>query len=352
MPKAVEILACREPREAREEHGRDGDREHPLGEHVDAEGSVDRTGREVRVDEPRGEECVDDEVEVDEAEPDRHGQHQDEDPAHGRVSPVEDEPQAVVEPVQPRQWEQHLDHRPDHDRDRVDVELRVQRFRARDTEHESGDDREVPEDWRQRRHREVLVAVEDPDDDPGDPEQDDDREQDSRERDRELLVAAGIAERGNDERREDDQERGDRAEAEQEEPEEGRGHAPGAFALAFFEQLAEDRNECGRKRGIRDERADEVRHLEGDGERVDLAGCAEVVGGDDLADEAEDAGEARRDREDRGLPRESSAARGPLIYAAQGPLIHAASIGTTSVGAASSGDRSALVPETSSPLRV
>ena len=138
------------------------------------------------------------------------------------------------------------------------------------------------------------------------------------------------------ERREDDQERGDRTEAEQEEPEEGRGYAPSAFALAFFEQLAEDRNECGRERGIRDERADEVRHLEGDRERVDLAGGAEVVGGDDLADQAQDAGKACRDREDRGLPREPPAARGPLLYAAQGPLIHAASIGTPSVEAARS----------------
>ena len=243
---------------------------------------------------------------------------------------------SVVEPVQPRERQQHLDHGPDDDRDRVDVELRVQRVGAGHAEHEAGNDREVPENGRERRHRELLVAVENPDDDPGDAEQDDDREQDPGERDRELLVASGVPERRDDERREDDEERGDRSEAEQQKPEEGRGDAPGAFALALLEQLAEDGDERGRERGIRDERANEVRHLEGDREGVDLACGAEVVRGDDFSDEPEDAGETRRDREDRGLPGESPAARGPLVYAARGLLIHAASIGTPSVEAARS----------------
>ena len=46
----------------------------------------------------------------------------------------------------------------------------------------------------------------------------------------------------------------------------------------------------------------EVRHLEGDREGVDLAGRSEVVRGDDLADEAEDAREAGGEREDRRRP--------------------------------------------------
>ncbi len=158
---------------------------------------------------------------------------------------------------------------------------------------------------------------------------------------RESVIASCLSPPGSpngrdDERREDDQERGDRAEAEEQEPEQSRGDTPRSFALALLEQFAEDGDERGRERGIRDERANEVRHLEGDREGVDLAGGAEVVRGDDLADEAEDARDAGGDREDRGLPGESPAARGPLVYAARGLLIHAASIGTPSVGAARS----------------
>src|SRR4029450_11136997 len=158
------------------------------------------------------------------------------------------------------------------------------------------------------------------------------------------------SEGGDDERREDDQERSERAEAEQQEPEEGRGDAPRTLAFALLEQLADAGEEGGGECGVRDERADEVRHLEGDREGVDLAGGAEVVGGGDLAEAAEDAGESGGDGEDRGFPGESPAARGPLLYAARGLLIHAASIGTPSVEAVSSWDGSPLVPKTSSPL--
>ena len=119
------------------------------------------------------------------------------------------------------------------------------------------------------------------------------------------------------------------AEPEEHEPEERRGDAPGALALALLEQLAEDRDERGRERRVGDERAHEVRHLERDRERVDLPrrrsstrrrsrgrgrGCAR----------------AGRDREDRCRPGEPPAAW-PAVYAAR-PVIHAASIGTRSVG--------------------
>ena len=149
-----------------------------------------------------------------------------------RVAPVDGEPQSAVEPAQPRERQKHLDHGPDHDRDRVDVELRVERFRVGNAEDEAGDDREVPEDGRQRRHREVLVAVEDPDDDPGDAEQDDDREKDPGEVTASGL-SRGFAERRDDQRRDDDQERRDRAEAEQQEPEQRRRDAPRAFFSPF-----------------------------------------------------------------------------------------------------------------------
>ena len=57
--EAVEVVARREPREGREEHRRDGDGEHPLREHVEPEGGVDRRRSEVGIDEARGEQRVD-----------------------------------------------------------------------------------------------------------------------------------------------------------------------------------------------------------------------------------------------------------------------------------------------------
>ena len=94
------------------------------------------------------------------------------------------------------------------------------------------------------------------------------------------------------------------ADDEQEEPEHGRRDPPGARLLPFLEQLAEDGHERGRERGVRDERAHEVRDLEGDGEGVDRAARAEVVRGHDLAEQPEHAREPGRGREDRGRPRE------------------------------------------------
>jgi len=72
------------------------------------------------------------------------------------------------------------------------------------------------------------------------------------------------------------------------------------------------------ERGVCDERADEVRHLEGDRECVDLPGGAEVVRGDDLANEPENPGDAGGEREDRRRPRQPSAAgRALLVHASE-----------------------------------
>ena len=89
------------------------------------------------------------------------------------------------------------------------------------------------------------------------------------------------------------------------EPEEGRGHAPGARALLLLEQLAEDGHERGAEGRVRRERAHEVRDLERDGERVDLALDPEGAAGDDLAEEAEDARDPGDGREDRRRQREA-----------------------------------------------
>ena len=125
----------------------------------------------------------------------------------------------------------------------------------------------------------------------------------------------GIAERLDQERRDQDEERGEAAEDEEHEPEDRRRDAPGALAVALLDQVAEDGDERARERRVGEQGADEVRDLERDRERVDLAVDAEVVGRDHLAHEAEDAGEAGRDREDQRRAREPAV----LAAAAQTP---------------------------------
>ena len=85
--EARPVAGRRAPRERREEHGRHGDREHALRQHVDAERLVDGGRAESLVDagrEPR----VDEQVEVDQAEAERDRQHQREDALHGLVARV------------------------------------------------------------------------------------------------------------------------------------------------------------------------------------------------------------------------------------------------------------------------
>ena len=73
----------------------------------------------------------------------------------------------------------------DEDPDRVGVDpvLAVEQ-RLEDDEHD--DDRQVPEQRRDREGAEAVVAVEDADDDAADPEQDQDREEDLGEGDGEV----------------------------------------------------------------------------------------------------------------------------------------------------------------------
>ena len=102
---------------------------------------------------------------------------------------------------------QEIDERPQDDDGRVQVELGVLALDPWHSEDEAENDHQVPRNRCERRHRELVVRVENPDDDPGEPHQDDDREQDPGETDGEVEVAAGIAERPHQERRQQDEER-------------------------------------------------------------------------------------------------------------------------------------------------
>ena len=263
-------------------------------------------GRQLSIDEARGEERVDDQVEVDEPEPERHGQHQGEDPANRRVSPVDEHAQLAVEAAQPGQREQDLDERAEHDRARVDVEGVALRVGHRYADDDPDDDHEVPGDRAQRGHREVLVAVQDPDDHPGEPEQDHRREEEARQGNEEVLLRSLVAEGAHDPWREQDEERRQPAEAEEEEVEDARRDAPRPDTVAPLEQLAEDRDEGRGERLVCDERADQVRNLEGNREDVDVARDSEVPPDDDLPEEPEDPRPCCRQREDGGRAGEAT----------------------------------------------
>ena len=174
------------------------------------------------------------------------------------------------------------------------------------------DDREVPGDRRQRRDRELVVAVQDPDDDPGDAEQGDDREEHAREADGEPCRR--VAERRAYQRREQDEQRGDAPRPSSISQKQARGDAPGAGALALLEQVAEDRDEGATESAAS---ATSARIVFGTGrrlERVDRPADAEVVARDDLAEEPENAREAGREREDRRRPGEPPPRPGPARF--------------------------------------
>ena len=96
-----------------------------------------------------------------------------------------------ADPPQRRDHHQQLDERARDDADRVGVELVVALEQRRQAD-QPGDDHEVPDQRRDRGDREVVVDVEDPDREPGQPEQDDDREQDLAEPDAERRRAPGV----------------------------------------------------------------------------------------------------------------------------------------------------------------
>ncbi len=204
-----------------------------------------------------------------------------------------------------------------HDR-RVEIKLGILVLDPRDTEEEPEDDHEVPRDRSQSRERKVVIRVQDPHDDPREPEQHDRREEHAREADGEIEVSPRIAERTHQNRREEDEERGHRAEAEERQPEERRGDTPRALLLASLEELAEDRDEGSGERRVGDQGADKVRNLDRDREGVDLPRDAEVVGADHLPHQPEGPGDSGSKREDGRRARDAPVVAGLLLKSGNG----------------------------------
>ena len=270
-PERRHVAPRRQSRERREEHGRDRDREDALRQHVEAEGEVDRPRRELGVDQPRGEQRPDQRRDVDQAERQRDREHEHEEPAHRRVAPVEDEPKtarrargatapagAAAPASRGRSSRRRRTARRPRRRPPGTPRTRprmITRFHA--TGVSAGTVNwsyalRIPTMIPERASR-ITIG-----------------KRSAREADREVEVAAGRAEQLDDQRRREHEDRREPGRDEEDEPEDRRRDPPRAGALALLEQLAEDRDERARERRVGDERADEVRDLERDRERVDL----------------------------------------------------------------------------------
>ena len=95
--------------------------------------------------------------------------------ADARVAEVERDPQLEADAPQHRHAHAELDDGPGEHAERVGVEL-VRALNSGLQDDQRSDDHEVPHHRRDRRDREVVVGVEDPDHEPVEPEQHDDRE--------------------------------------------------------------------------------------------------------------------------------------------------------------------------------
>jgi hypothetical protein len=147
----------------------------------------------------------------------------------------------------------------------------------------------------------VLVCVEDPDDEPVEPEQHDDREQHLAEADGEIVERRGrlvAGEQRHQHGRQRDERERQRSQRDQQQPGERARELQRLAPSLLLQQLAEHRHERGRERGVGDQRPDQVRHLERQRERRHRAGRAEVAARDDLAREPRHAREAGEDGED------------------------------------------------------
>ena len=134
---------------------------------------------------------------------------------------------------------------PASDADRVGVEL-VGAVEVRLERDEQADDHEVPDERRERRDREVVVGVEDPDDEPVEAEQQHDREQHLRQADHEVVerrrevspVSSGMIHGATTMKKTHDRrQRGD------DDHEERRRELERLALAALLEQLGEDRHE-------------------------------------------------------------------------------------------------------------
>ena len=250
--------------------------------------------------------AVDQQVEVDQPEADRHRQHQHQDASHLGASPIKDPLQTKRRVAQVPGRDGELDRGPHQDADRVGVDL-VVAVEQRCHRDQHADDRNVPEERRDREGPEAVVAVQHPDHHPGGPEHHQDREEDLGESDRQALWDLGDEQR-HQERGDQDEQGREGGEHQRDEEDQGRGEAERLALVAALQVLGEHGHEGGLDRRVGEQAANQVGHLEGDRECRHRVADPEVVGRDNLADQACNPRQAGGEREQGGRASQSSRA--------------------------------------------
>ena len=254
LPEAGLVVLRGEARERREQHRPDGHREDPLGELVEAEGVADLGGRAVahELREPGADEGV--EVEDAERDGDRH--HQEDDPQKQRVSQAEARPDPAPRVAHGTGEEDDLEDRTQEHAPGDGVHAQ------RALEDHEGDDRQVPDDRDDGRHREPLQRIEHTADGAGQGEEEDGRHEDAEElrrkpgprgRRRKLRV-----EDSRERPRGEGQQRHRRAHHDDDQAEQVGRETVGALALALGEQRREHGHEGGADGGVGEELPHEV----------------------------------------------------------------------------------------------
>ena len=227
-PHPARVARRRHPAQRREQDGRDGDAEDPLGQHVEPEGVVDG-GRGVAADQ-RSEAGVDEDVQVDDPDRQRHRQEEDQHLMHPGVAPVKREGQRVLDAPQRPGDHQELNDRRDQPGDRVRVDAVLVALEPPVQDHQEDDDHDVPDGRSERRDRELVVGLEDRDEQAGEAEQQHDGEQHARQPGGQRGRDVGSGEQRHHDARDPHVDERQRAEREQDQPEQRRGQ-PERLAL-------------------------------------------------------------------------------------------------------------------------
>ena len=248
----------------------------------------------------RAEAGVDEDVEVDDPDADRHRQEKDQDLTDALVAPVEAQREPELDPSQSRTDHQQLHDRRHEPRDRVCVDLVVamEVTVQSDQQHQ---DHEVPGRGRERRDRELVVGLEDPDEQTGEAEEQDDGEEHAREPGRQARRDAAAGEQRHDQPSRCRPQNRQGTERDEDHPKERRGDAERLALATALQQFRKHRHERRRERRLREEVAEQVRDLRGQRERRRRRRGREVRRLSHFSSEASDSRQRGGDREDRGV---------------------------------------------------
>ncbi len=258
----------------------------------------------------RGEHRADQEVQLARCQAQHARSHQQGDAPNAGVTQADGQVIALPHLRQVRQLYHQVRHGADRDADR-------QPFDAHDRRQEDGraDDGQVVEQRRDRRHGELLVAVQDAGHHRAHADQDRAEQHDPRHAHRQLggrRVEPGRDDR-HEQRREDRHQQAQRRERDEHQVDDAAGELPGLGVLPSRAIALEDGDECRAQRAGHHELEDGVRNAEGREIRVKLPAGAELRADDQQSDPAQEPAGERRGSEDEAGGDQDPTGRDPFI---------------------------------------